>query len=76
MMRTPEPSHYVPVFTTRQADGTQRAVCGAFVHGFSTEPTCPSCQRWLHADAEMLDSLMRWSKSRDDEQAAAREPRR
>ncbi len=65
-------THYIPPYTTEQPDGSQQAVCGVFVHGFSTEPTCPECQAWLQADADTLDALTRWSKSVDAQRARAR----
>lgn len=69
-------THYIPPFTRRQADDSQEAVCGRWVVASTPEPTCPECQAWIQADADTLDVLVRWSKARDAEQAAGREPRR
>ncbi len=68
-------SHYVPVFSIRNPDGTYVAVCGEAVRTYTTEPLCEACQAWLQADADMLDSLTRWSKTQDREHAAARDRR-
>jgi hypothetical protein len=60
IVSTPLQTHYIPAFTQRRADGSQRAFCDSWVFEteFSTEPTCPLCVRAMDADAAALDGLV------------------